>query len=796
MKLLLKAARRSRTRWKGEIHSFRLFRAGGSTMDSSRPAIGMQRKLALFFVMMLAGPSLILGQTFFKVTGTGDGSSTTISTGGGSSGSPYQIASLRGALLYIDANAGTASPAIINLPAGTITLTSSLQAAESGNETITINGDPTSGTTINGANSYVTLSIDYSTTGGTNVTVNKVTLTSGKDGSDGYGGAGILDGTGFTTPPLDVLTLSNCTISNCHSTQGDGGAIAMWGGTVTITNCTFSSNSVSEFYGGAIFFTTGGTMSITGSTFTGNSATATSSSYPGSGGAIYFSGSGTGLTVSNTSFTSNTVTDNYSSEGSGGAIWINSGGISLTRCSFTGNSASSSSAAAGGALFAGAPISGTVSYSRFHSNTATTSGYAIEAGTSASITANNNWWGSNSGPGSSDIHTSGGASVTASTFLELEMAPARTTIGTDDSTLLTADLLARNSGGPITASNLSGLPTFGSSFGSPVLGTLSNSTQFVNGIATTVYSAGATGGTGSAQVTADAQTVTLNPTITVIPAPTVITNSATGISTSGATLNGSVNANGGSSTVKFYYGLTTAYGDTVTATQSPVSGSSSTPVSKSITGLAPNTMYHYVVSATNIGGSSSGHDSTFTTIAALATVSTDSASAITGTAATLYGTVNANNSPTTVMIEYGPTASYGNSVTADQSPVTGTANTLVSAHVTGLSPLTMYHYRIDGTNGGGTSNGTDMTFTTTDASLAVEMSSFTAGSDPGSVTLTWKTQSELRNAGFNVMRRDPGMQSYKTISSFLTNNNLVGLGTSAGGRTYSFIDSKVLSGKT
>jgi len=49
-------------------------------------------------------------------------------------------------------------------------------------------------------------------------------------------------------------------------------------------------------------------------------------------------------------------------------------------------------------------------------------------------------------------------------------------------------------------------------------------------------------------------------------------------------LNGTVNANGDSTTVTFEYGLTTSYGNTVTAAQSPVTGATPTAVSKAITG--------------------------------------------------------------------------------------------------------------------------------------------------------------------------------------------------------------------
>jgi len=195
-------------------------------------------------------------------------------------------------------------------------------------------------------------------------------------------------------------------------------------------------------------------------------------------------------------------------------------------------------------------------------------------------------------------------------------------------------------------------------------------------------------------------------------APTVTTNAATSVTTTGATLNGTVNANNQSSTVTFEYGTTTAYGTTVTADQSPVTGQVNTPVSKAITGLTPNTTYHYRVVGTNASGTGYGADLTFNTSVGPPIVTTGSSSPLT-TGAILHGTVNANNASTTVTFEYGTTTAYGSTATADQSPVTGSTDTAVTATISGLSFNTTYHYRVVGTNINGTTNGADMTFTTT-----------------------------------------------------------------------------------
>jgi hypothetical protein len=104
-----------------------------------------------------------------------------------------------------------------------------------------------------------------------------------------------------------------------------------------------------------------------------------------------------------------------------------------------------------------------------------------------------------------------------------------------------------------------------------------------------------------------------SPTALPVTTPSVTTIAASNISSTGALLNGSITANGASTAVTFQYGTTTSYGNTVTASQSPVTGNSATAVSYSISGLTPNTTYHFRVVGINTAGTSNGSDLTFTT---------------------------------------------------------------------------------------------------------------------------------------------------------------------------------------
>lgn len=194
------------------------------------------------------------------------------------------------------------------------------------------------------------------------------------------------------------------------------------------------------------------------------------------------------------------------------------------------------------------------------------------------------------------------------------------------------------------------------------------------------------------------------------PTPTV--SNATDISVTSARLNGSVNANYLSTIVSFEYGMTTNYGITVAATQSPITGNTNTNINADISGLTLSTTYHYRIKAVNSLGTSYSDDIAFTTLGQPPTVTTLQATNLSSSGATLNGTVNANNLSTSVDFEYGTTTSYGSTIPANYgNHVSGNSNTNVSANISGLISCTTYHFRVKATNSlGNTSYGEDMTF--------------------------------------------------------------------------------------
>jgi hypothetical protein len=105
-------------------------------------------------------------------------------------------------------------------------------------------------------------------------------------------------------------------------------------------------------------------------------------------------------------------------------------------------------------------------------------------------------------------------------------------------------------------------------------------------------------------------------------------------------------------------------------------------------------------------------DFTLNVISAGPTVTTNTASIISASGATLNGMVNANGNTTTVSFDYGQTSAYGNTVSSVPSTVSGNTMTAVMANLTNLNPGTIYHFRCVGVNIGGTTFGSDQSFTT------------------------------------------------------------------------------------
>jgi hypothetical protein len=195
--------------------------------------------------------------------------------------------------------------------------------------------------------------------------------------------------------------------------------------------------------------------------------------------------------------------------------------------------------------------------------------------------------------------------------------------------------------------------------------------------------------------------------------PVVVTNAATLIASFSATLNGTVDPHGLTTTVYFQYGTTTSYGSTTSAQTK--TGNTYQSVSANISGLSASTTYHFRIVANNSSGSRYGSDKTFTTLSVTGppVVTTSPATLIASFSATLNGSVYPHGLTTTVYFQYGTTTSYG--LTTTPQSQSGNTYRSVSANISGLTASTTYHFRIVATNSAGTRYGSDRTFTTLSA---------------------------------------------------------------------------------
>jgi plastocyanin len=192
--------------------------------------------------------------------------------------------------------------------------------------------------------------------------------------------------------------------------------------------------------------------------------------------------------------------------------------------------------------------------------------------------------------------------------------------------------------------------------------------------------------------------------------PIVTTNPATFIASFSAKLDGSLNPHGLATTFHFQYGPTTGYGLT-TAPQTQ-NGNTSRNVSASIGSLMASHAYHFRIVASNMDGTRMGSDRMFNTLTATGApvVTTNPATNVTTSSATLHGSLDPHGLTTTVHFQYGRTTTYGRT-TAIQSQ-TGNTYRNIASNIGGLTGQTTYHFRIVATNSAGSRMGSDRTFTT------------------------------------------------------------------------------------
>jgi hypothetical protein len=208
--------------------------------------------------------------------------------------------------------------------------------------------------------------------------------------------------------------------------------------------------------------------------------------------------------------------------------------------------------------------------------------------------------------------------------------------------------------------------------------------------------------------------------------PSATTKPASSVGNTEATLNASVNPNGGADgDCRFQYVSELAFqstgytdlssGGTAACVPDPGSATSPVLVSAQLDNLVPGTAYRFRVVETTDGGSAEGQSEQFAT-SSRPLVETTGSPVRTATTARLEARVDPFGVAASYHFEYGAGPCSVNSCTATESHSAGVGNEtrFVSQWITGLQPDTTYHYRVVADNGNpdGPSFGEDMTLTT------------------------------------------------------------------------------------
>jgi hypothetical protein len=213
----------------------------------------------------------------------------------------------------------------------------------------------------------------------------------------------------------------------------------------------------------------------------------------------------------------------------------------------------------------------------------------------------------------------------------------------------------------------------------------------------------------------------------VTPGPVnVHTGSASNITSTGATLNGTVNPEGVELDECFFkyqsLGVFGAPVETVPCAESPATiGTGNTPVAvhADITGLEVGAEYEFWFGGTSQLGASEDARKQFKT-AGPSLIKAESIDGVGENGATFHATINPNGVATSYLFEYVTQAAFEQNGYAGAASVpaggksagAGTSGVEVSAQVEGLAPLTTYRFRLVATSADGVKRGPGLSFTT------------------------------------------------------------------------------------
>lgn len=194
------------------------------------------------------------------------------------------------------------------------------------------------------------------------------------------------------------------------------------------------------------------------------------------------------------------------------------------------------------------------------------------------------------------------------------------------------------------------------------------------------------------------------------PKPSVLTNPATGIGGTSATLNGAVSPNGQAANAWFEFSAD-QLSWTPVGIRSVGNGTKFLNYSFKLTGLNPATVYFFRAAAENIHGKSTAGVLSFATAGDSPAVFTGTPTSVGQTSAVLQGTVDPNGVSTDVWFEFGAGGSTDR-ILGYQSAGSGGSPRSFSFTVRDLAAGSAYSYRAAAESAAGTVRGELVSFTT------------------------------------------------------------------------------------
>ncbi|MBE2283560.1 MAG: fibronectin type III domain-containing protein [Prosthecobacter sp.] len=250
--------------------------------------------------------------------------------------------------------------------------------------------------------------------------------------------------------------------------------------------------------------------------------------------------------------------------------------------------------------------------------------------------------------------------------------------------------------------------------------------------------------------------------ITPTAAPSVTSGSAFVMSLDLVLVIGTVNPNGGPTTLRCEYGTTPALGSQTVAT--PAGNTNTTQLALvSIESLLPGTQYHYRLVAQNSLGTTASAISTFTSAYPPPEAVTGSSTALSTTSVQVLGSVRARHAATQVFFDYGTDGTtFPNSLSAVPAVLSSDVMENVSATLTNLQQGTTYYYRVRAVSSGGTTTGLTSSFQVSLLSGLLRQSPTAPPSAAGTLTVN------LTPANLLTGWRFVGEQSWRASGSTAT----------------------------